>query len=292
MLDLKDLHCLSALARHRHFARAAEECGISQPAFSMRIRKIEERLQTPIVKRGNRFQGLTDEGQMIVRHARRIMDEVKSLEQELKSAKGEITGSLVLGVIPTALAYAGRLLRVLNAQYPNVFVRIESATSLEIQQGIDDGTFDAGITYLDGAALDLMRVDALYDETYVLVAPTAIAPRTSGPVTWAEAADLPLCLLERGMQNRRILDQTFADAGVRPQVVAETSAFTTALVLAIEGGCATIVPDNLVEAFHGFHDTVALPLIQPVQEKTVCLMSAVREAGLPALAALRTVALM
>ncbi len=291
MLDLKDLHCLSALARHRHFARAAEECGISQPAFSMRIRKIEERLQTPIVKRGNRFQGLTDDGQMIVRHARRIMDEVKTFEQEFRSSKGEITGSLTLGVIPTALAYAGRLLRALAAQYPNVFVRIQSATSLEIQQGIDDGSFDAGITYLDGAALDLMRVDALYDETYVLVAPEGIAPRSEGSATWAEAASLPLCLLEPGMQNRRILDQTFAEAGVRPRVVAETSGFTTALALAFEGGAATILPDNLAETFHGFHDTVALPLTDPVQEKTVCLMSALREAGLPALGALRAVAL-
>ena len=43
MLDLRDLECLSALARHKHFARAAEECGMSQPAFSMRIRNLEDR---------------------------------------------------------------------------------------------------------------------------------------------------------------------------------------------------------------------------------------------------------
>ena len=55
MISLRDLEFLSALARHRHFARAAEECGVSQPAFSMRIRKMEERLGTSVVTRGNRF---------------------------------------------------------------------------------------------------------------------------------------------------------------------------------------------------------------------------------------------
>ena len=115
MLDLKDLQCLNALARHKHFARAANECGVSQPAFSMRIRKIEERLGASIVKRGNRFQGLTQEGEAIVRHARKIMDDVKLLEQEVRSAKGEITGALTVGVIPTALGFAGLLLKAYGA---------------------------------------------------------------------------------------------------------------------------------------------------------------------------------
>ena len=72
MLDLRDLECLSALARHKHFARAAEDCGMSQPAFSMRIRNLEERLETQIVRRGNRFQGLTAEGELVLAHGRAL----------------------------------------------------------------------------------------------------------------------------------------------------------------------------------------------------------------------------
>ena len=97
MIELRDLELLSALARHRHFAKAAEDCGISQPAFSMRIRNLEERLGVSIVKRANRFQGLTEEGEMIVRRARRILSDTKALEQEVLAVKGEITGTLVLG---------------------------------------------------------------------------------------------------------------------------------------------------------------------------------------------------
>jgi len=118
VFEIRDLQLLSALARHRHFAKAAEECGISQPAFSMRIRNLEDRLGVSIVRRANRFQGLTEEGEMIVRRARRILDDAKALEQEVQAIKGEITGTLILGVIPTAIAFTGRLVKRLQQAHP------------------------------------------------------------------------------------------------------------------------------------------------------------------------------
>lgn len=291
MLDLKDLQCLTALARHRHFARAANECGVSQPAFSMRIRKIEERLGTPIVKRGNRFQGFTHEGEVVVRHARRITDDVKQLENEVRSARGEVSGALTLGVIPTAAGYASLLTIELGRKHPDIRVRCETATSLAVQQGIEEGRFDAGITYTEGASPDLMRVDALYDEGYALLIPDALAPRSAGEITWSEAAELPLCLLEPAMQNRRIIDQTFAQIGETPQVVAETSGFIQAIVMATEGHAASVVPTVLVGSFGGLSGTVALPLVDPVVEKSVCLVTPHRNPGLPAVEAMRNVAL-
>ena len=97
MIEIRDLQLLSALARHRHFAKAAEECGISQPAFSMRIRNLEDRLGVSIVRRANRFQGLTEEGEMIVQRARRILDDTKALEQQVLAAKARsrVLSSLV-----------------------------------------------------------------------------------------------------------------------------------------------------------------------------------------------------
>ena len=289
MIDLKDLQCLSALARHKHFARAAKDCGISQPAFSMRIRKIEDRLQTSIVKRGNRFQGLTDDGNMIVRHARSIMDKVEFFEQEYRSSKGQISGSLKLGVIPTALGYAGHLLIDLRREFPNIVARIETASSLAIHQGIEDGRFDAGITYTDGAPADFLQVEPLYIETYELLVPFAIATRVNGAVTWAEAAKLPLTLLEPGMQNRRIVDQVFEHVGATPNVIAETSGFTSAIVIAVEGLAATVVPKGLVKSLGGSSGAATLPLIDPVVEKSVSLVTAIREEGMPILQALRSV---
>lgn len=290
MIDLKDLRCLSALARHKHFARAANECGISQPAFSMRIRKIEDRLQTSIVRRGNRFQGLTEDGMMIVRHARSIMDEVEVFQQEFRCHKGQISGALKLGVIPTAVAHVSLLMSDLNREYPQIVVRIETASSLAIQQGIEDGHFDAGVTYTDGAPRDLLQVEPLYNEGYVLLVPERLAPRTEGEITWAEAARIPLTLLEPGMQNRRIIDHVFDEVGATPHVIAETSGFTSAIVMAAQGLAATVLPRVLVDSLGGVNGATTLALVEPVQEKSVSLVSGTRDSGLPTLEALRSVA--
>ncbi len=287
VISLKDLQFLTALARHGHFARAAEEVGVSQPAFSMRIRKLEETLDAAIVKRGNRFQGFTAEGDALMRHARKIMDNVQLLEEDFRSAGGTITGTLTLGVIPTAVAYVAQALQTLRAAHPGITVRLQAATSLAVQQGLENGRFDAGLTYEEGVPPDLQRVEPLYEETYLLLSPTALAPRAGGSASWTEAAQLPLILLEPGMQNRRILDVVFRDLGILPNVIAETSEFTSAMVMAANGIAATIVPKVLLHALGGLAGTVALPLVDPILAKQVCLISAHRTPGLSTVDALR-----
>lgn len=287
MLELRDLQYINALARLKHFAKAAAECGVSQPAFSMRIRSLEDRLGVTIVRRGNRFQGLTAEGEAILRHARRILDDVRFLEQDLLAARGEISGRLALGVVPTAAAYAARLAIGLHGAYPGIVARIETATSLTIQQRIDDGTIDAGLTYSDTVSSDVMTVEPLYEEHYVLLAPVLLAPRLRGTITWAEAAEIPLSLLEPGMQNRRIMDRMFEEVGARPRVITETNALTTSMVMACEGTCATVVPSVLLELLGPLRQTVVLPLVEPELRKEICLVTAARTPGLPTVEALR-----
>jgi DNA-binding transcriptional LysR family regulator len=287
LISLRDLEFIASLARRKHFARAAEDCGVSQPAFSMRIRKLEEKLDTPIVKRGNRFQGFTTEGETLVRHARTIVEDVKILEQEFRSAKGEITGKLVLGVVPTAVIFVARTVKTLRTKHPGIKVRLQTATSLAIQQGLENGLYEAGITYGEGVSRDLLRVEDLYKETYLLLVPTHLAPRLSGEVTWAEAAQLPLTLLEPGMQNRRTLDKVFDDLGLFPEVSVETSGFIAAMALAAEGMSATVVPTHLIEALGAPEGTVALPLAAPVLEKSVSIVTPLRDPSLPTVEALR-----
>ncbi len=289
MLELRDMQLLLSLARHKHFARAAGVCGISQPAFSMRIRNLEAQLGLSIVKRGNRFQGFTEEGDIVLRWARKITDDARAMEQEILSAKGTISGTLTVGVIPTALAYASRLPAMLAQVHPGIMVRLRSATSLQIQQGIEDGSIDAGITYEDGVSADVLDLLPLYQETYVLVSPRELAPRLTGTATWAEAAALPLSLLIRDMQNRRILDRHFAEMNLHPRVLSENNAFTSSLVMVNEGFTATIVPQALVAALGELENAIALPLVEPELSKSICLVSAVRNPGLATVQALQRV---
>jgi DNA-binding transcriptional LysR family regulator len=291
VIDIKDMQHLVALAQHRHFAKAAEACKISQPAFSMRIRNLEERLGVSIVRRGNRFLGFTDQGEILVRRSRSILEDTKALEQELNAASGVISGSVTLGVVPTALAYAAQLCIRLHKAHPGIVVKIVSTTSLRIQQRLDDGTIDAGLTYDESVSADLMRVDRLYLEEYILLAPAGMVPADTHSLTWAQAAELPMSLLEPQMQNRRILDRKFSEASVAPKVIAETNGFVSSLIIAREGVAATIVPKVLLAGLGVPEGTTAIELEGAEPDKAICLVTPARRMTLPAVAVMRTLAL-
>ena len=291
MIDLRDMQLLVALAQHRHFARAADACGISQPAFSGRIRNMEADFGVPLVQRGNRFLGLTREGEVALRWSRKMLADAEGLRQEIAALKGTLTGRLAIGTVPTALTFVAQIPAALRIAHPDLTLEIISASSTAIRRGLEDFSLDAGITYVEGDDLPGFRTIALYDETYVLLAPAAIAPRKGGSVTWAEAAALPLCLLTSEMNNRRIIDAVFAEVGAAPKPVMETNAFTAAFAQVASGAAATIAPSKLADSLPIGTDTVRLALTDPVARRTIGLLTADRDPAPPAVQAMTTAAL-
>ena len=87
-MDIRQLRYLAALAREQHFARAAEACGIAQSTLSSALKQLEAELGVPVVERGNRFLGLTPEGERVLAWAQRILADVDALQQELAAARG------------------------------------------------------------------------------------------------------------------------------------------------------------------------------------------------------------
>ncbi|MEL0438757.1 LysR family transcriptional regulator [Phycobacter sp. K97] len=289
MLELRDLQLLTALARHQHFAKAAEDCGMSQPAFSMRIRNLEDRLGVSIVRRGNRFQGLTGEGELLVSRGRSLLEEAKALEQEIAAARGQVTGTLDLGVVPTATSFAARLVTRLRQAHPHILTRINVMSSASIQERLLSGTIDAGLTYADSIEQTLVRRLPLYDECYVLMATPELVRGQGEEITWSKAAELPLGLLDQSMQNRRILDWIFAEQGLKPRVVSESNGFMSAIVMAREGQLATILPRALVDALGPLEGTCVLRLVEPSPARPICLATMQRQSELSTVRALKTV---
>lgn len=97
------LEMVLALARERHFGRAAEALGISQPSLSAALRSLEDALGTTIVNRSSRFQGFTPEGERVLDWARRIVADAEAMRQEIRAARHDLAGPLRIAVIPTAL---------------------------------------------------------------------------------------------------------------------------------------------------------------------------------------------
>ena len=279
------LEMFIALANERHFGRAAEVCGVTQPTLSSAIRQLEDQLGVQLVFRGSRFQGLTPEGTRVLDWARRIVSDMRALKAEMKVVRSGLSGTVRIGVIPTALPMVAELTAPFIARHPNVRVSILSRTSVEILAEIESLELDAGITYLDNEPLGRVAQVPLYTEFYrLLCAPgTALAGRAQ--VSWAEVAEQPLCLLTSDMQNRRIVNQHLAEAGaaVVPQV--ESNSTIALIAHVMTGRWASVVPTKLAGmALAG--GLVAVPIVEPEAEHLIGLVMARRDPLTPVLAAL------
>jgi len=146
---LRHLHYLVAIASERHFARAAESCGVTQPTLSNGIKQLEEELGLLIVRRGQRFEGFTPDGERILEWARLIVSDSESLKQDAAALREGLVGRLRLGAIPTALPIVSALTAPFALDHPHVVITVLSLTSIDIQSGLGDFSLDAGVTYLD-----------------------------------------------------------------------------------------------------------------------------------------------
>lgn len=292
-MDIRQLQYLAALAREKHFTRAAAACNVSQPTLSGRIRQLEQDLGVPIVERGQRFHGLTAEGERVLQWARTILDNWQAMQQELAQIRGgkqSLTGKLVLGVVPSALPMVAQLARRMMERHPGVDFTVLSHATEEILRGLNDFSLDVGIAYLDNEPIEGLLATPLYKERYCLFVGEdhALARRTQ--VTWFEAAQEPLCLLTPNMQNRRIIDRAFREANCHPTPRLETNSIVNLWSDVRTMGLASIMPEYFKDALGTLHGLCAIPLTQPDIEHTVGVLVVDREPLAPIIAALREIA--
>lgn len=284
MIDKLDMFI--ALAQARHFGRAAEAMGVTQPTLSAAIKSLEDELGVMLVLRGSRFGGLTPEGKRVLDWARRIVGDARTMKEELRAARQGLAGNVRLAVIPTALTVATQLTTAFARAHPDVHFTVLSSTSIDILQSLDDLQIDAGISYLDNEPLGRVVTVPLYAERYALIL-RADAPLAGAPaVEWADLGQLPLCLLTPDMQNRRIIGGHLAEAGVSVSPAIETNSTIVLIAHVLRGGYATILPRRAAEIFLTDPALRAIPITDPDATHAVGLIAPWREPHTPVIAAL------
>lgn len=276
---------LLALVRERHHGRAAEACHVSQPTLTNAIRQLEEELGVPIVARTRTYTGLTPEGETVVAHARRMVAERDAMRLELAAAVGgQLTGTLRLGVIPTALPALPPLLEAFHQRHPHVRALVTSMSQGRIEVGLRDFDLDAGVTYLDDAPMFAARAVPLFTERHFLLCRRDDAPTEalqSGGITWNAAARFPLILLTPDMRNRRLVDAAFAATGHVPRPVVETNSILTLHTAVVGGIGASVAPGQLLLSLAPRPELVALELREPESAHPVGLLMADRDPPSP-----------
>lgn len=269
---LQHLAYLVALAREGHFGRAAAACGVTQPTLSAGIRRLEQETGLPLVRRGQRYEGLTPEGERVLGWAQRIHADVDGLEEAVDAVRRGLSGRLRLGAVPTSLSSAASLTRPFRDAYPGVTIAVYSLNSRQIERGLADYELDLGLTYLDSEPLEGVRTLPLYRERYLLLTATDGPLGRREHVGWAEAAELPLCLLTADMQNRRIVDALFAEAGASPRPVLETNSVSTLYLHVRDGASSTVMAHPWLQQFGVPPGMRAVPLVDPSATRAMGLV--------------------
>jgi DNA-binding transcriptional LysR family regulator len=259
---MQQLEYLVALARERHFGRAATTCHVSQPTLSVAIRRLERELGVTVVLRGHRFDGFTDEGSRVVTWAHRILAERDELLADVERMRGQLRATARLGAVPTSVPATPLLTAQFRRYNPAAIIRVEALSSREIAARLADFEIDAGMTYLDDETPPGTRRIELYRERYVLLAPATEPVMAQEEVEWSQAATLLLCTLTPAMRNRRIIDANMAAEGVRFQPVVEADTVGALFAHLTAGELATVASHTWLHAFGIPHGMAARPMKQ------------------------------
>lgn len=287
---IRQMTYLVALAREKHFARAAQVCNVTQPTLSSGLKALERELDMRLVIREPRFMGLTPEGERVVEWAGQILADYESLRQDVEVFRGGLRGTLRLGVIPAAMPAVAKITAPFSAKHPQVTIDVQSVTSVEIQRGLDKFEIDAGLTYLENEPIAHVRKAALYRERYLFVTSRTGPWAGASSIAWCEAAGENLCLLNESMQNRRVLNNLAHSIGLELAPTVTTNSFLAVCSHVCSGEWSSIIPHTFAYIFAGCEDLALIDLVDPVHSQTIGLVASDRDPLPPLARALLTCA--
>ncbi|MBS9476714.1 LysR family transcriptional regulator [Ancylobacter radicis] len=284
MIDRFEL--LLALAKERHFGRAAEACGVTQPTLSAGLKQLEEQLGVRLVERGSRFIGFTPEGERALDWARRVIGDVRAMRQEIAGMRKGLSGHLRIAAIPTAMPMLSELTTPFREKHADVRFTLMSASSNEVLRLIENLEADAGVTYLDNDPVGRLKTFPLYKEGYRFLTSVDSPLGDRAQVTWQEIGQVPLCLLTPDMQNRRIVDKQLAEAGHRVTPMLEANSTIALLSHVRTGKWASVVAKTLADVFAFPPSIRSIPIVEPEVSHQMGLVVLDREPMTPTVTAL------
>ncbi|MDC0115942.1 LysR family transcriptional regulator [Octadecabacter sp.] len=191
---MRNYEYLVAVASCGHFGKAAQHCCVTQPTLSLGIKELERQLGFDLIRRERRYLGLTEEGEIVVGYAKRMLKLRASLHSTLDEYRTQDDTPLVFGTVPSGvdlLAQFATRLSQLNLSQSFV---TETATKGGIARSVINGDMDLGITHLDECSDDLHVLADLQDDQPFLVAPRGMQP-DGPPDCGVDIEDLPICHL-------------------------------------------------------------------------------------------------
>lgn len=249
-MTLTELKYIVAVARERHFGRAAEACFVSQPTLSVAIKKLEDELNTQIFERGANEVSVTALGEQIIAQAQRVLEQTLAIKEIAKQGKDPLHGALRLGIIYTIGPYLlpGLIKRMIHS-VPQMPLMLQENYTLKLIELLRQGEIDAAIMALPFPENGLY-VRPLYDESFVVAVPEGHAWQQRRLINANELKNETMLLLGNGHCFRdQVLDvcpelMRFSQTADGIQKTFEGSSLETIRHMVASGIGITVLPST------------------------------------------------
>jgi DNA-binding transcriptional LysR family regulator len=223
-MEIRQLRALIAIADTGTFTAAARRLHVTQAAVSMQIRQLEDEVGTQLFARTPRRVRLTEAGEKLAARAKRILAEHDAAVVDLRELSGSLQHRLRIGTASTRVTAAPlpAILQELREQHPDTDITVVSGTSEKLVRQILAGDLDLAFVSLPVEVPEI-ETEALETDALVAIAGPDHPLSRRRVVTAAHLAAEKLILSESGGNTRRLIDEFFSSAGVKPKVVMELS---------------------------------------------------------------------
>ena len=277
-MTLTELKYIVAVARERHFGRAADACFVSQPTLSVAIKKLEDELGVVLFERGSTEVSLTVSGERIVVQAQRVLDEAARVKELAKQGKDPLSGALRVGVIYTIGPYLlPGLVRQLLKDAPQMPLLLNENFTVRLLELLKNGEVDVAILALPLPDAGVM-VQPVYDEPFMIAVPRTHPWRKRSAIAADDLKKETMLLLGSGHCFRdQVLEvcpelSRFATGAEGIQKTFEGSSLETIRHMVASGLGVTVLPMSSIPEKVPRDSLIAyLPFRKPAPERRVVL---------------------
>jgi LysR family transcriptional regulator, hydrogen peroxide-inducible genes activator len=247
MITMRQLRYLDALARYRHFGRAADACAVTQPALSMQLRDLEKQLEVDLVERRPGVVALTEIGIEVARRGERILAASRDLVDFARHRRRILSGRLKLGIIPSLAPYLlPKVLPALQVRHPDLTVELRETQTKNLVEELVSGSLDAIMLALPvmDAEIETIR---LFDDPFLLAVPAKDPLPETARVSARQIDQQRLILLEEGHCLR---DQALAYCATARQSMPlnlGATSLATVMQMVASGYGVTLMPQVAVD---------------------------------------------
>lgn len=268
-MDIKQLRYFSTVVEEGQITRAAKKLHMAQPPLSQQLKLLEEELGLRLFERNGRNLEVTEEGKVLYKRAKEIINKLEETIKEVKDANKGLRGTLSIGSVKSCFSYIPDRLRSFREKYPLVTFRLIEGDSYRLAQYIRNRDIELAIIRLP---LDITEFDSLPlpIDPFVVVIPEKWSDRTF--IQMKELADIPLMLLQqfKGIGLYEVVVDKCKKHGFEPQVICECPDASMLISLVKSGIGATLLPKSAFPAL----DSVGVKILN-INDETFISESAV-----------------